>query len=61
MNEPDEITKKLYFAAKRTLAHFNKYGMAKFNTIGVTTSTYGFMLEVAITEFENEYGKIEDE
>jgi hypothetical protein len=49
------ILEQSILAMRDTLNHFNKHGMAKFNGVGGNTSTYGFLLERAIRDYEEEY------
>ena len=53
--EKEMIMEKLVIADKAMLDHFNEKGLAEFNKIGQNTSTFAFMIEQAVKDYEEEY------
>jgi len=53
--EKEMILERLVIAGKAILDHFSMLGLAEFNKVGGNTSTFAFMIEQALKDYEEEY------
>jgi hypothetical protein len=49
------ILEKNILSSRDMLNHLNEVGLAKFNNVAGNTSTYAFVLEQAVRDYEEEY------
>jgi hypothetical protein len=53
--DKEMVLDSMVLRAKLTLEHFNEFGQANFNSVGGNTSTFAFLLEWSIKDYQTMY------